>query len=167
MGRKYRKLSHHEHKMRDIARSTLPSRNGWRHEARSVHRYMNHRERTHLRAVLVKMVKEARGSGCHDECRACTTCGADLTTEEIRRYDRGAVVGTRRRDALGALFQWYENRVSKLDPMDQEGWLRTNLPDTAAGRHAREHLEWEVREAIEKLQKQSEVDEPEVLGGQS
>jgi len=165
MGHKYRKLSHHEHKMRDIARSTLPSRNDWRYTARLIHRYENRRERTHVRGVIASALKESPGIGCTDDCRACTICSADFTAQTIRR--KGEVVGWRRVDNLSALYQWYENRVSTLDPMDQESWLRANLPDNAAGRHAREHLEWHVREAIENLRKQDEGDESDALGGQS
>lgn len=165
MGHKHRKLSHHENKMRDIARSTLPSRNGWRYVARRIRRYENRRERNHVRAVFANVLKEDPSLYCLDDCRMCTMCSADLTGGTIRH--KGAVIGWRRVDSLGALYQWYENRVAKIYPMEQEGWLRVNLPDNAAGRHAREHLQWEIEKAIENLRMQAECAGSDATGGQS
>lgn len=165
MGHKHRKLSHHENKMRDIARSTLPSRNRWPYVARHVRRYENRRERNHVRAVFANVLKEDPGIDCHDDCRMCTMCSADLTAATIRM--KGAVIGIRRRDSLGALLQWYENRVAKIHPTEREGWLRVNLPDNAAGRHAREHLQWQIEKAIENLRMQAECAGSDATGGQS
>ena len=130
-------MRNHDQKITDMVESALPSTR--RRSAQTDRRLIHHRERARLRAAL-------HGLAGYDD--------PDDFAGDLSYRDKSGIsdmVGNRREaDKLGPLLRWAERRaedlVSRRAYVDAEllAWFRASLPDTTAGRHACDHIEWVI-----------------------
>jgi hypothetical protein len=130
--------NHHE-KVRDIARSVLPSTA--RKAARRTRAQIHGRARAHERRLLHDLVRH------HDPDDYEGTLGL----AERHRGDISDLVGDRRTaDKVGPLLRWAERTVerdptlSAATPEDREVYFRRVLPQGLVGDHAVSHLRWVI-----------------------
>jgi hypothetical protein len=131
-------MRNHEEKLKDVAESVLPSRA--RARARGQRRIIHHRHRSEDRYALVSARRDPDG---HDDIGGLS--------ERRRREAIGWMVSDRRdADNLGALLRWARARI-EADPAlaaapveVQVAGFRSVLPDNVIGRHALQHIRWDL-----------------------
>ena len=123
-------------KTRTIIRGSLASHT--RKGARDSKRIVKKRHRGNIRQNLRAY---ARGCPASAAIEDYVEDGAAFDDRKLNEEIRD-IVSDRQSDNLGAVFRWAPKLVADVRLLDRYGKLRKRLPDTVAGRHARQHLEF-------------------------
>ncbi len=137
-------MRNHDHKVKDISRSVLPSTA--RKSARDNRRIIHKRQRARELAAVTAYRRDTEPGSVTPDVRG--TYGPDVTQLVWQR---------RSRDKVGPLIRWARATIA-ADPLlrsapraDQVAYFARMMPDTTIGRHAVQHieqaLEWDERRA--------------------